>query len=141
MNQMITYHSLKHYSITLIGVFILLLGNCTTAYSQNQTGDMITQAHEDIIGTWLSAEGENTKWVVTDSQIKTYYKGQLNDTFTYNISREPNHCGYDVSDRLEKYPSESILVLTRAFTVCWSDFQLKQTTNGSQIAVDLTYDD
>lgn len=110
-NQMTMFHSLKRYSIILIGIFAFFLGSCKTAYPQNETGDVVTQAQEDILGTWVSAEGGNTKWVVTDSQIKTYKEDRLDKTYNYSILRTANHCGYDVSDRLEKYPWQSILTL------------------------------
>ena len=81
-----------------------------TAYTQNQS-------QYSIVGTWISDPGGLAKWIFTsDGKTKTYYKGELNDTFTYSISRSPIHCGYDVSDRLEKYPHESILTLTNIQT-------------------------
>ena len=107
------YQLLRHYSIIYIGIFVFLLCLGREAYSQHKTSEVVTQAQKDIVGTWISAEGGNTKWVITESHIKTYYKNQLDDTYSYRISRESNHCGYDVSKRLEKYSWQSILTLSK----------------------------
>lgn len=113
-NQMITCHSLKHYSIILIGFFILLLYNCPTAYSQSQS-----QLEDAILGTWVSDpdQGGNTKWVFTnDGKTKIYYKGTLNESYTYELSRDTVQCGIDMSKRLHQFPDTSFLTLTNVQT-------------------------
>jgi len=102
---------LNHFGIIFIGMAVVVFCSCKTTYSQNKTSEVVTQAQQDFIGTWISTESGNTKWVVTDSHLKTYYKNELNETYNYEFSRESVQCEVDMSKRLEKYPWESILIL------------------------------
>ena len=94
-------------SLYIIAGLLLIL--CSSTFIQHQPGDT-------IVGTWISQPKENSKWVFSDSTAKIYYQDKLDGSYIYTISRTLDHCGYDVSDRLQKYPDESILTLTNAQT-------------------------
>jgi len=108
---MYAFKLIKLFSYS-ISVFLI----CQPTYSQVYTNDTVQQAYQDIVGMWISAEEDNSKWAVKENHIKTYYENELENTYTYQISIGKIHCGYDMSKRLEKYPWESILILTNIHT-------------------------
>ena len=49
---------------------------------------------EDIIGTWVSEDTPEWKWVFkSDGKCYDYYNGVLTDTYTYTLSTTSPQCG------------------------------------------------
>lgn len=49
---------------------------------------------EDIIGTWVSEDTPEWKWVFkSDGKCYDYYDGVLTDTYTYTLSTSSPQCG------------------------------------------------
>lgn len=105
MKYLFNYIYRKKVGATIVGLLLIL---CGSAFIQNQPGDT-------IVGTWISHPDGNSKWVFSsDSTVKIYYKGNLKKSYTYKLSKTPLHCGVDMSERLQQYPDESILILTNS---------------------------
>lgn len=95
----------KRYSLTGILVVILIVLGAFLWNKQNNP----------IIGTWIGLHSTNTKTrevYTANGKHKLYIDGKLMETDTYKLSKAPNHCGVDMSKRLQLYPKESILILT-----------------------------
>jgi len=113
--------TLKKYVFVVFSIILLCI--CKTAYPQTQPDSMVTQTQKEIVGRWSAIQGGESKWVFTKSgKTKTYIKKDSATNFslfakyTYNISRSGTHCGIDESDRLQRYPDESILTLKNTQT-------------------------
>lgn len=96
----------KKYGFVVILLIVLLVSlGAFMLSSQNNT----------IVGTWIDIHSTSTatRSVYTaDGKAKFYIDGQLQATELYELSKTPNHCGFDLSKRLELNPEESILILT-----------------------------
>lgn len=52
---------------------------------------------EEIIGTWILEDDQNSKWVFTQNgTCYWYYNSVLEDSFSYSISQLPIQCGHQV---------------------------------------------
>jgi len=73
-----------------------------------------------IVGTWIgihSTNSSNGRWVfASDKKLKRYIGGKLYKKYTYKVSKTPNHCGVDMSKRLDHFPKNRILILTNTKT-------------------------
>ena len=95
-------------TIAIIGSIIFLI--IISAFIYNDQNN-------PIVGTWVSTQDSKDTWVFTsDNQAKSYYDDELLDTYTYKVTRDPVQCGVDMHETLDRYPSESILVLTNTQT-------------------------
>lgn len=54
------------------------------------------QFNNPIVGTWISVDDPNNKWVFSKEEMKSYYDGELFDTYTYRISTTSPQCGKEV---------------------------------------------
>lgn len=75
----------KENKIVLACIVIFIVSSI--AFIQYQAGD-------SIVGTWISTDDPDNKWVFTNNQkAKSYYEGELLDTYTYRVSSTSPQCG------------------------------------------------
>jgi len=55
------------------------------------------QQENSIVGTWISRDDANNKWIFTsDKKAKSYYSNELLDIYTYRLSTTSPQCGKQV---------------------------------------------
>ena len=82
-------------------------------------GFIIIRQNNPIVGTWIGLHSTiaTGRWVFTsNNKFKEYYHDKLDEEYTYKLSKTPNHCGQDMSQRFKLYPNEQILILTNTKT-------------------------
>ena len=100
--------------IKWLGVFLLFMAAGAFIHSRQ---------NDPIVGSWIGihgtppSTGSNFGWVFNNNKIsKRYINGKLYKEYTYKLSQTPNHCGVDMSDRLNHFPNNRILILTNTKT-------------------------
>lgn len=76
-------------------IMLLLCACCITAGISAQKH--VRQAKRNIVGTWLSEDGE-WKFVFTPQICKEYHGGSLSNLYQYRISADSIQCGGKVHD-------------------------------------------
>ena len=100
----------EKHNFFLIGFVMVVLFLC---------GFIIIRQNNPIVGTWIGLHSTNAtgRWVFTsNNKFKEYYHNKLDEEYTYKLSQTPNHCGVDMSDRLNHFPNNRILILTNTKT-------------------------
>jgi len=117
------YLSNKTYLFS-IGVCMFFIAVSAFIYSRQ---------NNPIVGTWVGLHSSKKyknqySWTFTsDNKFKRYFGGQLTKYNTYKLTKTPNHCGVDMSDRLNHFPNNRILILTNTKTnnkQCYLVFKL-----------------
>ena len=100
----------KSHLFTIIGICVFFIA--ASAF-------ILSRQNNPIIGTWIGLHSTNAtgRWVFTsNNKFKEYYHNKLDEEYTYKLSQTPNHCGVDMSERLNHFPNNRILILTNTKT-------------------------
>lgn len=108
MNIISEYLSNKKYLFSIVGVCIFFIAASAFIYSRQ---------NNPIVGTWIGLHSSKKyinkySWTFTsNNEFKRYFGGQLTKYNKYKLSKTPNHCGVDMSKRLQMHPKNLILIL------------------------------
>ncbi len=117
----------KKISVLIVSVFITTIICSFTALKTNQS------TKDKIIGTWISDEDINNKWVFsTNNTCKRYYNGKLLNTYNFSIT------GYSCNNELDTIDEYLKLTKNNSKTYCYAINGI--TIDGNDTYLSLEFD-